>query len=253
MSEQIQAVLVDDEENSLEALTILLQKYCPDVHVAGTADTVNTAIETINNLQPDLVFLDIALPDGQGFEVLEQVTHTGFEVIFTTAYDQYALKAFDFSALDYLLKPINAEKLQQSVERFQQIRPQVVLKERVSVLREGLGNQLQRIILTSMDGFEVHKISDIIRCEANGSYTIFFIKGGHKVITSKTLNNFEKMLDDLSFVRVHSKHLINLDYVKRYISGRGGYIIFEDGTQVDVSERKKKEFIRRMKEHARTN
>ncbi len=253
MSEQIQAVLVDDEENSLEALTILLQKYCPDVHVAGTADTVNSAIEVINNLQPDLVFLDIALPDGQGFEVLEQVTHTTFEVIFTTAYDQYALKAFDFSALDYLLKPINAEKLQQSVERFQQIHPQVVLKERVSVLREGLGNLLQRIILTSMDGFEVHKISDIIRCEANGSYTIFFIKGGHKVITSKTLNNFEKMLEDLSFVRVHSKHLINLDYVKRYISGRGGYIVFDDGTQVDVSERKKKEFIRRMKEHARTN
>lgn len=253
MSEQIQAVLVDDEENSLEALTILLQKYCPDVHVAGTADTVNSAIEVINNLQPDLVFLDIALPDGQGFEVLEQVTHTTFEVIFTTAYDQYALKAFDFSALDYLLKPINAEKLQQSVERFQHIHPQAVLKERVSVLREGLGNLLQRIILTSMDGFEVHKISDIIRCEANGSYTIFFIKGGHKVITSKTLNNFEKMLDDLSFVRVHSKHLINLDYVKRYISGRGGYIVFDDGTQVDVSERKKKEFIRRMKEHARTN
>lgn len=252
MSSQIQAILVDDEENSLEALAILLQKYCPDVQVIGAAQTVEAAIELINDQQPELVFLDIALPDGQGFEVLDQVTHTEFEVIFTTAFDQYALKAFDFSALDYLLKPISAEKLQQAVERYSKIRPGVPMADRVSVLRESLDNRTERIILSSMDGFEVHKISDIIRCEANGSYTTFYIKGDHKVVTSKTLNNFEKLLSDLTFVRVHSKHLINLDFVKRYISGRGGYIVFEDGTQVDVSERKKKEFVRRMKEHART-
>jgi two-component system LytT family response regulator len=252
MSNLIQAIIVDDEDNSLEALAILLQKYCPDVQIIGSAQTVASAIELIDNLKPELVFLDIALPDGQGFEVLEEVGYTGFEVIFTTAYDQYALKAFDFSALDYLLKPISAEKLQQAVERFEKIRKEENYIDRVSVLKDSLQNHNERIILSSMDGFDVYKISDIVRCEANGSYTTFYIKGGQRIITSKTLNNFERLLADLSFVRVHSKHLINLEYVKKYISGRGGYIVFEDGTQVDVSERKKKEFIMRMKGHART-
>jgi len=252
MNTLIQAVLVDDEENSLEALTILLEKYCPDVTVIGTAQTVESAVETIDELRPELVFLDIALPDGQGFEVLEQIEEKDFEVIFTTAYDQYALKAFEFSALDYLLKPIDAEKLKQSVERYKEIRGSGNLSGRVDVLKDSLKNINERIILSSMDGFEVYKIADIIRCEANGSYTTFFIKGGIKVVTSKTLNNFEKLLADKPFARVHSKHLVNLEYVKRYISGRGGYIIFDDGSQVDVSERKKKEFIRLMKEHARS-
>lgn len=252
MSKLIQAVLIDDESNSLEVLGILLEKYCPDVEVIGTGQSVEEAIETIDDLQPELVFLDIALPDGQGFEVLERVSHKQFEVVFTTAYDQYALTAFEFSALDYILKPINAEKLQQSVKRYQDIRGEKNISGRVGVLRESLNNINERIILSSMDGFEVYKIADIIRCEANGSYTTFFIKGGIKVVTSKTLNNFEKLLSDMPFARVHSKHLVNLEFIKRYISGRGGYVVFEDGSQVDVSERKKKEFIRLMKEHARS-
>ncbi|MCD6346256.1 MAG: response regulator transcription factor [Bacteroidales bacterium] len=252
MAKLIQAVLVDDEDNSLEALEILLNRYCPDVQVTGTAQSVEDAVKTINDTKPELVFLDIALPDGQGFEVLEKVDHQSFEIIFTTAYDQYALKAFEFSALDYLLKPINAEKLRLSVEHFQEIHNSENFGEKIGVLRESLNNQNERIILSSMDGFEVYKISDIIRCEANGSYTTFFIKDSRKVVTSKTLNNFEKLLSDMPFVRVHSKHLVNLNFIKKYISGRGGYIVFEDGTQVDVSERKKKEFIRLMKDHARS-
>lgn len=252
MSNLIQAVLVDDESNSLEALSILLEKYCPGVEIIGTAQSVEEAVETINEKEPELVFLDIALPDGQGFEVLEQVSHKQFEVIFTTAYDQYALTAFEFSALDYILKPINAEKLQQSVARFEELKGEKDFTGRVSVLKDRLASINERIILSSMDGFEVYKIADIIRCEANGSYTTFYIKGGIKVVTSKTLNNFEKLLADQPFARVHSKHLVNLEYIKKYISGRGGYVVFEDGSQVDVSERKKKEFIRLMKEHARS-
>ena len=252
MSNLIQTVLVDDESNSLEALGILLEKYCPDVEVIGTAQSVEDAIKTIDDLQPELVFLDIALPDGQGFEVLEQVATRNFEVIFTTAYDQYALTAFEFSAIEYILKPINAEKLQQAVARFQELKGEKDITSRVGVLKDSLKNINERIILSSMDGFEVYKISDIIRCEANGSYTTFFIKGGIKVVTSKTLNNFEKLLADKPFARVHSKHLVNLEFIKKYISGRGGYVVFEDGSQVDVSERKKKEFIRLMKEHARS-
>jgi len=252
MASLIHAVLVEDEDNSLEALEILLNKYCPDVQIDGRAQSVEEAISTINEIKPELVFLDIALPDGQGFEVLDAVDHTGFEVIFTTAYDQYALKAFEFSALDYLLKPINAEQLKQAVERFQEIRGQEDIGERVSVLKDSLKNLNERIILSSMDGFEVYKIADIIRCEANGSYTTFYITGDRKVVTSKTLNNFEKLLEDMPFIRVHSKHLVNLNYIKKYVSGRGGYIIFEDGSQVDVSERKKKAFIKLMKEYARS-
>lgn len=252
MAEQIFAVLVDDEDNSLEALEILLNRYCPDVVIKGKAQSVEEAIEVINEVKPELVFLDIALPDGQGFEVLDETKDSDFEVIFTTAYDQYALKAFEFSALDYLLKPINAEKLRQSVERYLEIRGTGTIGERISVLKESLKNLNDRIILSSMDGFEVYKIEDIVRCEANGSYTTFHIKGGRKVVTSKTLNNFERLLEDMPFARVHSKHLVNLNYIKKYISGRGGYIVFEDGSQVDVSERKKKDFISIMKEHARS-
>ena len=202
MTSLIQAVLIDDEDNSLEALSILLQRYCPDVQVVGTAQTVESAIELINRIKPELVFLDIALPDGQGFQVLEDVEFTEFEVIFTTAYDQYALKAFDFSALDYLLKPISTEKLQQAVDHYSKIRKEANFGDRVSVLREGLSSRNERIILSSMDGFDVYKIADIIRCEANGSYTTFYIKNGQRIVTSKTLNNFERLLIDLSFVRL---------------------------------------------------
>jgi len=252
MEAKVQAVIVDDEENSLEALSILIQKYCPDIQIVGSAQTVESAIELINSVKPELLFLDIALPDGQGFEILDEVVSNDFEVIFTTAYDQYALKAFEFSALDYLLKPISAEKLQQAVERYLKIRKDTKISTRVSVFKESMDNRNERIILSSMDGFEIYKISDIIRCEANGSYTVFYIKTGQRIVTSKTLNNFEKLLSDLSFVRVHSKHLVNLNFVKKYISGRGGYIVFDDGSQVDVSERKKKEFIQKMKEQARS-
>lgn len=252
MAEIINAIIVDDEENSISTLNMLLSKYCPQVEIIGTAKTHKEAVSRINELKPNLVFLDISMPDGDGFEVLETVSYKSFEVIFITAYNQYALRAFEFSAIDYLLKPVDYNKLKQAVERYSRISSSDALENRVSVLKENLQSQSQRIILSSMEGFDIYEISDIVRCEANGSYTNFYFKNKQKLITSKTLNNFEKLLSDLAFSRIHSKHLVNLRYVKKYVSGRGGYVVLEDGSKVDVSERKKRDFIRHMKMASRS-
>ncbi|MFC2119185.1 LytR/AlgR family response regulator transcription factor [Bacteroidota bacterium] len=252
MAEIIKAIIVDDEENSISTLNMLLENYCPQVEIIGKAMTHREAVSTIDELKPDLVFLDISMPDGDGFEVLESVTYRSFEVIFITAYNQYALRAFEFSAIDYLLKPVDYKKLKAAVERFSKINTNELFDSRVGVLKENLQSQSHRIILSSMEGFDIYEISDIVRCEANGSYTNFYFNNKQKLITSKTLNNFEKLLSDLSFSRIHSKHLVNLKYIKKYVSGRGGYVVLEDGSKVDVSERKKRDFIRQMKMTSRS-
>jgi len=252
MAEIYTAIIVDDEENSISTLSMLLEKYCPQIDIVGTAMTHRDAVSKIDELKPNLVFLDISIPDGDGFKVLESVEFKSFEVIFVTAYNQYALRAFEFSAIDYLLKPVDYKKLKAAVERFSKITNYNLPDNRVSVLKENLHSQNQRIILSSMEGFDIYDIADIVRCEANGSYTNFYFKDKHKLITSKTLNNFEKLLSDLSFSRIHSKHLVNLRYVKKYVSGRGGYVVLEDGSKVDVSERKKRDFIRQMKMASRS-
>ncbi|MFA8437099.1 MAG: LytR/AlgR family response regulator transcription factor [Marinifilaceae bacterium] len=248
----IRTVLIDDENKSLLTLNRLIERYCPDVDVVDVAQSVKTGIECIEKNQPDMVFLDIAMPDGDGFEVLERVNYRDFEVIFTTAYNEYALKAFQFSALHYLLKPINYKELQEAIERYKASKGDMELSEKIRVLYESLNNQHKKIILPSSTGLRVVELNDIIRCEASGNYTQFFLINDEKLIVSKTLNNFEEILSDMNFCRVHSKHLVNLNFVEHYVKGRGGHIILNDGKQVDVSESKKKEFISRLKSLAKS-
>lgn len=252
MKKQINAIIVDDERKSIASLKLLLATYCPQVLVLGEANSVQEAIENIDLLKPDLLFLDITMPDGDGFDVLDRVRYQEFEVIFITAYNQYALKAFEFSAIHYLLKPINYLELQEAVKRFENLKSKDVFNEKIQVLRDSLNNKHQKIILPSFDGLEIINLDEIIRCEADSNYTIFFLTNKRKIVVSKSLNNFEKILSDIYFCRIHKKHLINLKYVKHYVKGKGGTIIMQDGSSVFVSESKKKYFIKRLKEYARS-
>ncbi|MBT4729798.1 MAG: response regulator [Bacteroidetes bacterium] len=187
--ETIKAILVDDEKNSLSTLQLLLDKYCPEVEVIGTAQNVADSIKIIDELKPELVFLDIAMPDGDGFEVLENVSHKLFQVIFTTAYDQYALRAFEYAALHYLLKPINFNDLQDAVARFTKVTDESEFDDKLLKIKDSLASQQNKIILPTMEGLNIIDIEDIIRCESDNNYTIFILKTDKKIVVSKTLSN----------------------------------------------------------------
>lgn len=250
--EKIRAVIIDDEKSSLNVLEKLIDKYCPTVTVSGIGMNVRQGIDVIDSQEPDLVFLDISMPDGDGFDVLEQVSFKEFEVIFTTASDRHAVKAFEFSAIHYLLKPINYKELQDAVERFENVSDEHTLTDKIEVLRKSLNNEHQKIILPSSEGLNIIELDDVIRCEASKNYTIFYLKTGQHIIASKSLSQFENILSDVSFVRVHSKHLVNLLFVKKYEKGKGGYVIFHDGSHAEVSEGKKKHFLQKLKEYAKS-
>ena len=252
MKNKISAVIIDDEKKSILTLSKLLEKYCPQVMVSGTAMNVTEGVKKIDEVKPELVFLDITMPDGDGFDVLQLVEHRSFEVIFITASDQYAIEAFEFSALHYLLKPINYKELISAVERFEKLRKGGMLHEQVNVLRQSLTNNHEKIILPSFEGLNMIDLDQIIRCEADDNYTHFFLLNKKRLIVSKTLNSFDKILSDIHFFRIHNKHLINTRYIKKYVRGKGGYVIMEDGSNVDVSASRKKDFLQYLKEYARS-
>jgi len=239
----IHSILVDDEEKSLSSLQNLIKKYAPQVVVEGTASSVKDAVKKINELKPDLVFLDINMPDGNGFDVVDMVSYSGFELIFVTAFDKYAIRAFELSAIHYLLKPINYKELQKAIDRYELIKSEAVKEERLNILKENFERQPQKIILPSLEGLNVVDIDSIVRCEADSNYTVFYLENGNKEIISKSLNNFDKLLCDHHFSRIHSKHLINLKFLKRYVKGKAGYVIMNDNQHVYISETRKKSFV----------
>lgn len=252
MSKKIKSVIVDDEEKSIGSLTKLLQKYLPNVDIAGTASSVKDATDMIDEIKPDLVFLDISMPDGNGFDVLENVKYKKFEVIFITAYDRYAVKAFEFSAIHYLLKPISYLELQKAVKRFEELKNDEVFEKKIEVLRESMDSKPQKIILPTGEGYNIIDLENIIRCEADSNYTIFYFADGTREVVSKSLNNFEKLLSDIQFERVHNKHLINLKHVKKYVKGKAGYVIMNDGEHVYISDSRRKNFVEALKKFAKS-
>lgn len=252
MENKIRAIIIDDEKKSILTLTKLLEKYSPEISIIGTAENVAEGVKTVNELQPELVFLDISMPDGDGFDVLQLVDFHDFEVIFITASDRFAIRAFELSALHYLLKPINYKELQDAVGRFIKLRKTNMMHEQVNVLKQTLNNEHQKIILPTAEGMHIIDLDDIIRCEADDNYTHFILQEEKKLIVSKTLSVFEKILSDLNFARVHNKHLINLKHIKQYIRGKSGYVIMNDNSNVNISENKKNEFLAKLKEYARS-
>jgi two-component system LytT family response regulator len=243
------AILIDDEERSRQTLRGLLTRYCPEVTVIGEADSVTQAREVLAKESPDVVFLDIQLPDGSGMDLLEQLPVRNFDVVFTTAYNEYSLKAFQYAALHYLLKPISHTQLRDAVSRLR--RPATEPDERFRVMQEQLNETRTSIVLASLDGFSVVEIDTVIRCEADSNYTRLFFTKEKPFVASRNLSHFEDLLNDAGFVRIHNKHLVNVKHVRQYHRGRGGFIEMTDGSQVEVSVRKKDEFLETLAKYTR--
>lgn len=245
----IKALIIEDEQKSREMLAMLVEKNCPQLEIAGLAKNVKDGIELINSTKPDLVFLDISMPDGTGFDLLEAVQGKKFELIFTTATDKHALKAIKYSACDYLLKPIDIDELKVAVEKVLQKKNSTPSMDNLQFLIQQLkkaDDNYQKITLPTGNAYEIINIKDIIRCEADASYTHFHLVGGKKLMVSASLKHYEDLLPENEFIRVHHQHLINMNHVTRYLKQDGGYAVMSDGTQIEISRRKKDAFMERL-------
>jgi Response regulator of the LytR/AlgR family len=242
-------VVVEDEIHQQERLLGLLESI-PEVVVSGVAPEIESAFGLINSIKPDLVFLDVMLPPDTGFDLLERFDKIRFEIIFTTSFQEYAVKAFRLSAVDYLLKPVVEEELRDAIQKFAAKKGASLSGLNLDVLLDNLrsaGQQQKRIALPTLSGYVFVVVYDIVRCESDNTYTTFFLKDKRKIIVSKTLKDCESLLSEFSFFRVHHSNLINLDHVLEYQKGEGGVVKMIDGASVDVSRRRKEEFIRLFK------
>ena len=240
----ITATIVDDEPYSCETLATLLERYCPDVKVLDICYSAASALKSINEQKPQLLFLDIEMPHMNGFELLEKLPDIDFELVFTTSYDQYAIKAFRFSALDYLLKPIDQDDLRKAVQKAVTSTDHVS-PQQIKVLLQKINHPslvVNKLAIPTLEGLQMILIESIIHCEADRNYTIINIKGKQKIVASRTLKEIEELLDDYPFIRVHHSHIVNLNEVEKYVKGEGGYLMMSNGTSIDVS-RSRKEFL----------
>lgn len=248
----LSAFIVDDEVQSRETLERMLINFCPQVEILGKAASVAEAVTLIDEQQPDVVFLDIEMPGGNGFTLLEHYEELPFEVIFTTAHDLYAINAIKFSALDYLLKPVNIKELQEAVKRAEKkigSKNENSRTQKIDTLKSNLsqGDQpFSKIALPTSEGIDFVEIDDIIRVEAERSYSNFHLKSRKKILVSKPLREFEDLLEQCNFFRTHKSHMINLNHLKKYVKGKGGYVIMNDDSHVDVSVRRKEALLQRI-------
>ena len=244
----IRAIIVDDEHYCCDTLETMLEKYCPDVELIAVAHSGEEAFDSIHKYQPDLVFLDIEMPRMNGFDMLQKIGNISFEIIFTTSFDQYALKAIRFSALDYLLKPIDKDDLQAAVQKVIQ-RTQKPITQQLQLLMQKLQqptNPINKIALPTLEGLQMVQVGSILYCESDSNYTTFFLKGKQRIIVSRTLKEMEELLADYSFVRVHNSYLVNLAEVDKYIKGEGGYLVLNDGSSINVSASRKKVLLAKL-------
>ena len=242
----MKAIIVDDEESARQTLTGLLARYCQNVDVLGEAGSVQQALDLLEQHQPDILFLDIQLRQETGFDLLDKLDDINFSVVFTTAYDHYAIRAIKSSAIDYLLKPIDPAELREAVDTAAQLNNKNALDDKLKVLLKNYNDgdtQNRQIVLPTYDGLEIVNVSEIIYCKGDRNYTRIFMTGGEEVLVSKTLKEYEDMLGESGFLRVHQSHLINVKQVRRYIKGRGGEVQMSDGTIVKVSRERKNDLI----------
>jgi len=242
----IKAVIIDDDENLRQGLKKMLNRFAPHINIIGEAHSVNSGIEVMQQLEPQVVFLDIQLNDGTGFDILEKLAeenkHIKSNVVFITAHEQYAIKAFRFSALDFLLKPVDPEELQIVIQKIEAVLEKKTDYSHIDLLLENIKKNVdnfKRIALSTSEGIHLFDISDIIRCESTDNYTKFFIKNNKPILISKTLKEYEEMLKEHNFERIHQSHLINLSYLKSYIKKDGGYVVMSDDSHLPISQRKR--------------
>jgi two-component system LytT family response regulator len=245
----IKAILIDDEAHCLDTLNMLLTDYCPEVKVMERYSSAKKALEGIEKIKPELVFLDIEMPVMNGFELLEKFESIPFSVIFTTSYDQYAIKAIRFSALDYLLKPIDPVELVAAIHKVQSQKKQpsaeqfLMLMERIQHKETGF----LKIAVPTAEGFELIPADQLIRCEADDNYTHLYLKNKTKIIACRSLKEMEEQLSDFNyFIRVHHSYLVNLNEVSKYIRGEGGYLVMNDGSTVNVSRNRKELLLKKL-------
>jgi two-component system LytT family response regulator len=241
----LRTLIIDDEAHVRESLTDMLKLHCSNAKVIGQAEGVKSGIKAIQTHHPDLILLDIKMKDGTGFDLLEKIDNIDFKIIFITAFDQYAIKAFKFSALDYLLKPVESVDLKEAIDKADKIS-----QKEVNTQLNTLANNLQtddqskkKIILKTFDNVYLVKVKDIIYLESDGRYTTIFLESGEQVIVSSTLKHYDELLRDFGFYRVHKSYLINLEHIHRFGKAEGGYVILEGDARVPVASRKREELL----------
>jgi two-component system LytT family response regulator len=244
----IKAIIVDDEPYCCETIATLLEDNCPEVEVTAICYNGADALAAIRQQSPALVFLDVEMPKMNGFEMLEQLSSVNFDIIFTTSYDQYALKAIRFSAIDYLLKPIDREELEKAVQKVIR-RSQKPIVQQLEILMQKIhhpSTPISKIAMPTMEGLRMILVENIVSCESDSNYTILLLKNKQKIIVSCTLKEIEELLEQHSFARVHRSYLVNLNEVEKYVKGEGGYLVMSDGSTVDVSRNKKELLLKKL-------
>lgn len=246
----IRALIIDDEQHCIDRLLNLLTPSHEElIEVAGTATSVKEGIAAIALLQPGLIFLDVQMHDKTGFDLLRTLPQIDFSIIFTTAYEKFAIQAIKFSAIDYLLKPIDEEDLNLALLKLADDTSKKITAEKINVLLQNTQNNnshLKKIIIPTVSGFEFLEIADIVRCQSDINYTTIYLENKQKLVVAKTLKEFEEMLSGHSFFRIHNSHLINLTFIKRYNKGKGGSVTLTDGAEIEVSSRRKDDFIKKL-------
>ncbi len=244
----LKAIIIDDEPYCCEILAAMLESDCPEVEIINICNNANDALTAIRQYSPDLVFLDVEMPRMNGFEMLEQLPSINFHLIFTTSYDQYALKAIRFSAIDYLLKPIDREELKKAVQKVKD-RNHLPLPQQLEILLQKIkqpSSPVNKIALPTMEGLQMIPIETIISCESDDNYTRLQLKSNKKILVTRSLKEMEEILEQHSFIRVHRFYLVNLNEIEKYIKGDGGYLVMSDGSSIDVAKNKKELLLKKL-------
>jgi two-component system, LytTR family, response regulator len=246
----LRAIIIDDERSSRNSLHQKISAHCPDIEIISECESGEDGLKAIEENMPDIVFLDVEMPRMNGFTMLQQLKNRSFELIFTTAYDHYAIKAIRYSALDYLVKPVEVEELKESVKKAKEKREQNIPNSRVETLLHNLldeKNLHNRIAIPSMDGLQFVETNEIIYLEAKSNYSVIWLRSSSKMTVSKTLKDFEDLLPSQIFLRIHHSYLINKNHVQKYIRGEGGQVVMSNGSILDVARRKKDEFLKTIR------
>lgn len=240
-------IIIDDEDRARKSIADILRLSNSHREVVAEAYDVKSGLEAINNHNPDLVLLDINMPDGTGFDLLKKIDHIDFKIIFITAYEEFAIQAFEFSAVDYLLKPVDPAKLIEALGKAQQLVDQEKISLKLNALFANLDNNTaenKKLVLKTAENIYLVNTSDILRCESDGGYTRFFMMDGKKIMVSKNMKDYEELLNGLGFYRIHQSHLINLKYIDHYSKTEGGAVVMKDNSTLPVARRKKESFLK---------